>query len=146
MDSLRFEWENQKAQINFKRHGVSFDEAATIFYDPLHLEYYDEAHSEQEDRLDMLEEYNFSNAKPRRLRGFQGSLIRVLEDGTEQVIESKLENDSLNVERGQRQISLLLDAFVVEYFEAKAGEQGVQALINQVLVDTSVTAIAVSQN
>lgn len=84
---------------------------------------------------DMLEEYDFSNAKPGRHRGFQGSLIRVLEDGTEQVIESKLENDSLNVERGRRQMSLLLDAFVVEYFEAKAGEQGVQALINQVLAE-----------
>ncbi|AFZ30912.1 BrnT family toxin [Gloeocapsopsis crepidinum LEGE 06123] len=38
MDLLRFEWDNQKAQINFKKHGVSFDEAATIFYDPLYLE------------------------------------------------------------------------------------------------------------
>lgn len=54
MDSLRFEWDNQKAQINFKRHGVSFDEAATIFYDPLYLEDYDEAHSEQEDRFKIM--------------------------------------------------------------------------------------------
>ena len=30
MDSLQFEWDNQKAQINFKKHGFSFDEAATI--------------------------------------------------------------------------------------------------------------------
>lgn len=84
---------------------------------------------------DMLEEYDFSNAKPGRHRGFQGSLTRVLEDGTEQVIESRPKHDSPNVERGQRQMSLLLDGFIVEYFEAKAGEQGVQGLINQVLAE-----------
>gem|GEM_PF-5770252 len=32
-------------------------------------------------------------------------------------------------------ISLLLDAFILEYFETKAGEQGVQELINQVLTE-----------
>ncbi|MBW4615022.1 MAG: hypothetical protein KME21_17450 [Desmonostoc vinosum HA7617-LM4] len=32
------------------------------------------------------------------------------------------------VERSQRQMNLLLDTFIVEYFEAKAGEQGVQGL------------------
>ncbi|MEH1855142.1 MAG: hypothetical protein V7L11_26525 [Nostoc sp.] len=84
---------------------------------------------------DMLEEYDFSNAKPGRHRGFQGSLIRVLEDGTEQVIELRPKTDTLTVERDQRHISLLLDAFIVEYFEAKAGEQGVQGLINQVLAE-----------
>lgn len=54
MDSLRFEWDNQKAQINFNKHGVSFDEAATLFYDPLYLEDYDEAHSEREDRFKII--------------------------------------------------------------------------------------------
>ncbi|NJK30452.1 MAG: BrnA antitoxin family protein [Acaryochloris sp. SU_5_25] len=39
------------------------------------------------------------------------------------------------VKRGQRHVDLLLDAFIVEYFEAKAGEQGMQALINQVLAE-----------
>ncbi|WP_289500540.1 BrnT family toxin [Gloeocapsopsis sp. IPPAS B-1203] len=37
-----------------KKHGVSFDEAATIFYDPLYLEDYDEAHSDQEDRFKII--------------------------------------------------------------------------------------------
>lgn len=83
----------------------------------------------------MLAEYDFNNAKPGRHRGFQGSLIRVLEDGTEQVIESKSSHDSLSVERGQRQVNLRLDAFIVEYFEAQAGEQSVQGLINQVLAE-----------
>jgi hypothetical protein len=38
---------------------------------------------------DMLEEYDFSKAKPARHQGFQGSLIRVSEDGKEQAIELK---------------------------------------------------------
>ena len=84
---------------------------------------------------DMLEEYDFSNAKPGRHRGFKGSLIRVLEDGTEQAIELKPKNDRPNIERNQQQISLLLDTFIVEYFETKAGEKGVQELINQVLAE-----------
>lgn len=79
---------------------------------------------------DMLDEYDFSNAKPGRNRGFKESLIRVLEDGTEQAIAK---NDRPNIERDRRQISLLLDAFIVEYFETKAGEEGFQELINQVL-------------
>ncbi|NEU74385.1 BrnA antitoxin family protein [Hassallia byssoidea VB512170] len=39
------------------------------------------------------------------------------------------------VEPGQRRVDLLLDAFIVEYFEANAGEQGYQALINQALAE-----------
>lgn len=54
MDSLRFEWDDQKAQFNIKKHGVSFDEAATVFYDPLYLEDYDEAHSDEEDRFKIV--------------------------------------------------------------------------------------------
>lgn len=54
MNSLRFEWNEQKAQANFRKHGVSFDEAATVFYDPLYLEDYDEAHSGQEDRFKVI--------------------------------------------------------------------------------------------
>lgn len=56
MNSLRFEWNEQKAQTNFRKHGVSFDEAATVFYDPLYLEDYDEADSGQEDRFKVIGE------------------------------------------------------------------------------------------
>lgn len=92
---------------------------------------------DETETANMLEEYDFSNAKPGKHRGFQGSLIRVLEDGTEQVIElrSANDNDTLNVERGQRHMNLLLDAFIVEYFEGQAGEQGVPRLINQALAE-----------
>lgn len=53
----------------------------------------------------------------------------------DQMRRAVLRVDGKPVERGQRHVNLFLDAFIVEYFEAKAGEQGYQALINQVLAE-----------
>ncbi len=53
----------------------------------------------------------------------------------EQVRQAVLRVGGKPVERGQRPVDLLLDAFIVEYFEGKAGEHGYQALINQVLAE-----------
>lgn len=50
MDDL-FEWDTNKALINLSKHGVSFDEATTVFADPLSLTVSDHAHSEVEDRF-----------------------------------------------------------------------------------------------
>ena len=46
-----FEWDVYKAQSNVRRHGVSFEEAKTVFNDPLLLTYPDDFHSVTEDRL-----------------------------------------------------------------------------------------------
>jgi hypothetical protein len=43
--SLQFEWDPEKAAINLKRHDVSFDEATTVFDDPLACIFDDEDHS-----------------------------------------------------------------------------------------------------
>jgi uncharacterized DUF497 family protein len=45
-----FEWDEHKAATNEGKHGVTFEEAATCFYDPLQVAYYDPDHSEAEDR------------------------------------------------------------------------------------------------
>jgi uncharacterized protein len=45
-----FSWDTRKAIINFEKHRVSFEEAATIFADPEGLNWQDSAHSEQEAR------------------------------------------------------------------------------------------------
>jgi len=45
-----YEWNPQKAQRNLQKHGVTFDEAASVFLDPMALTYADPAHSEEEDR------------------------------------------------------------------------------------------------
>lgn len=47
---LIFEWDAHKARINLKKHRVSFEEAKTVFNDPLLLTYPDDLHSEIEQR------------------------------------------------------------------------------------------------
>lgn len=47
---MNYEWDEIKASINIKNHGISFDEAKTVWMDALAKEFYDEGHSENEDR------------------------------------------------------------------------------------------------
>ena len=47
---MRFEWDPKKAASNVRKHGISFDEAVTVFKDPLAFIFDDTAHSEQEHR------------------------------------------------------------------------------------------------
>jgi hypothetical protein len=42
---LHFEWDDYKARLNLKNHRVGFDEAKTVFIDPLARIFADEAHS-----------------------------------------------------------------------------------------------------
>ncbi len=48
---LVFEWDDEKAQKNFRKHGVTFEEATTIFGDPLSLTIDDPLHSKGEHRF-----------------------------------------------------------------------------------------------
>ncbi len=48
---MRFEWDSDKAAANLKKHRVSFDEAVTVFYDPLAATFGDPDHSDEENRL-----------------------------------------------------------------------------------------------
>ena len=54
MTSLRFEWEPRKASANLKKHGVSFVEAKSVFYDESAKLIPDPDHSENEDRFILL--------------------------------------------------------------------------------------------
>ncbi len=47
---LLFEWNPDKAEKNIRKHGISFDEAATVFSDPLSTTYDDPDHSHYESR------------------------------------------------------------------------------------------------
>jgi hypothetical protein len=51
---LRFEWDSSKSKINQDKHGVSFEEATTVFYDDRAIEFYDDKNSEWEDRFLLL--------------------------------------------------------------------------------------------
>lgn len=51
---LEFEWDERKAGANFKKHGVSFLEAASAFLDELSLVIADPDHSEEENRFVLV--------------------------------------------------------------------------------------------
>lgn len=54
MDSIKFEWDELKASSNVNKHGVSFEEARTVFYDERAKLIGDPDHSENEDRFILL--------------------------------------------------------------------------------------------
>ena len=47
---MQFDWDKNKAARNLSKHGVSFEEAKTVFDDPLYVDFYDPDHSESEER------------------------------------------------------------------------------------------------
>ena len=49
-----FTWDDDKAERNLESHGVSFDEAADVFYDSNRVELFDEGHSEDEGRYVII--------------------------------------------------------------------------------------------
>jgi len=51
---IEFEWDASKAKSNLKKHGISFEEAKSVFYDEYATQFFDEAHSDGEDRFIML--------------------------------------------------------------------------------------------
>ena len=51
---IKFTWDPAKASLNARKHGVSFEEARTVFYDDNAVEFYDDEHSEWEDRFLLL--------------------------------------------------------------------------------------------
>lgn len=48
--SLLFEWDEEKAEMNLKKHGIPFETATKVFLDENRIEIYDEDHSLDEDR------------------------------------------------------------------------------------------------
>ena len=53
-DLMRFEWDPVKADLNIKKHGISFDEAKTVFYDERAVLFDDPDHSLDEERFLIL--------------------------------------------------------------------------------------------
>ena len=54
MDTIRFEWDENKNTINRQKHKISFEEAKTVFYDENALLIDDPDHSKTEDRFILL--------------------------------------------------------------------------------------------
>ena len=55
---MQFEWNTEKAEANLKKHEVSFDEAETVFDDPLFVIFADPDHSFEENRFIIVGESN----------------------------------------------------------------------------------------
>lgn len=54
MSSIRFEWDPRKAEANLRKHGVSFEDARSVFGDDNALLIEDPDHSDDEDRFILL--------------------------------------------------------------------------------------------
>ncbi len=54
VNMIEFEWDAVKAAANLRKHGVSFEDAQTVFYDEFAVQFYDKPHSASEDRFLML--------------------------------------------------------------------------------------------
>jgi len=51
---LTFEWNERKDLLNQARHGISFDEAKSVFFDENAVQFFDDGHSKTEDRFILL--------------------------------------------------------------------------------------------
>jgi uncharacterized DUF497 family protein len=51
---LKFEWDTAKATSNKKKHGVSFEEAQSVFYDEFAVQFFDEDNSVSEERFVLI--------------------------------------------------------------------------------------------
>jgi uncharacterized DUF497 family protein len=74
---MDFEWDPRKDAVNRRKHGVSFDEAATVFEDSRVAVFFDEGHSDSEERYIALG----ISAKGRLLvvsHMYRGDVIRII--------------------------------------------------------------------
>jgi uncharacterized protein (DUF4415 family) len=115
---LRFEWDERKNRENRRKHGVSFDEAQTVFYDDNAIEFYDDEHSGWENRFLLLgvrsrimkKEYDLNKMKSRR---------------------------NPYAKRLKKQLTIRMGMDIIEHFKHMAEETGIpyQNLINLYLRD-----------
>jgi uncharacterized DUF497 family protein len=70
-EDRRFEWDEEKAEFNLKKHGLGFEEILSVFDDPCLLEFYDDSHSTgTEDRM-------------RGIGSLQGCYMHVIRNGAD---------------------------------------------------------------
>ncbi|MCE5181720.1 MAG: BrnT family toxin [Betaproteobacteria bacterium] len=76
---IKFEWDTAKAASNKKKHGVSFEEAQSVFYDEFAVQFFDEDNSVPEERFLML---GFSDEARLLIvchcERDQGSIVRII--------------------------------------------------------------------
>jgi len=92
---IKFEWNTAKALINIKKHGVSFDEAKSVFFDEFAVQFFDQENSTNEDRFLMLGVSNETNLLlVCHCERDDGNTIRVIS------ARKATKNESKNYQRG----------------------------------------------
>lgn len=90
MSNIRFEWDANKAAANQRKHGVTFDEARTVFFDENAKLINDPDHSDDEDRFVMLGlSSNFKFVLVCHCYREQGNVIRIISARKASTKESK---------------------------------------------------------
>ena len=90
MSNIRFEWDANKAAANQRKHGVTFDEARTVFFDEKAKLINDPDHSDDEDRFVMLGlSSNFRFVLVCHCYREQGNVIRIISARKASTQESK---------------------------------------------------------
>ena len=90
MSNIRFEWDANKAAANQRKHGVTFDEARTVFFDENAKLINDPDHSDDEDRFVMLGlGSNFRFVLVCHCYREQGNVIRIISARKASTQESK---------------------------------------------------------
>lgn len=75
---MRFEWDADKAAANLKKHEVSFEEARSVFFDDFAVQFFDDEHSQDEDRFILLGMSSSARMLVVCHCERQGSVIRVI--------------------------------------------------------------------
>ncbi|WP_341738440.1 BrnT family toxin [Microcoleus sp. CAWBG640] len=54
MNKITFHWDEQKNKIHQQKHGISFEESESVFFDDYAIQFWDEDHSQEEERFLLL--------------------------------------------------------------------------------------------
>ena len=148
---MKFEWDENKNKLNIKKHGISFEEASTVFYDDEALIISDEAHSDNEERFIMIGfSYKYNLLVVCHCYRQNESVIRIVSarkatknERKEYLKKMKSEYDFSKGKKNpyakmlKRQITINISEEVLEYFKEMSEKTSIpyQSLINFYLLD-----------
>ncbi len=151
MKELHFEWDPSKAEANIAKHGISFEEAASVFYDGRAVEFYDDENSNWEDRFLLLGISSAHGVPLPPSRRIHHSSYFCTEGNQERVqllprgetmkdeydLSKMKSRPNPYARKLKKQVTLRIQPEVIDYFKAMAEETGIpyQSLINLYLQD-----------
>ncbi len=156
MEEIKFEWDENKNDINKKKHRISFEEAKTVFYDENALVINDPEHSQEEDRFIILGVSDKTNLlvvchcyresdsviriiSARKATTTETNQYNNFQDGDIMREEYDFSNAKRNpyAKKLKKQITINIDIETVDYFKKQSEISGIpyQTLINLYLTD-----------